>query len=384
MLDAIGSLCSGVGGLDRALSALLRSPVAWHCEVEPAPAEVLKVRMPAPNHGDITMVDWTDVPLVRALSMGVPCQPTSSAGRQLGDADPRWLWPDARTAIDVLRPEWIGFENVANLVSYDKGRLWRGILDDLQSLGYAVAWGIFGACLTAVSGCHHRHRAFLLARLSSTPGEPVRWSGKACGVPHRGAPLLATPTARDGEGRGEGDARYWEERSTRRHNGAPLGAQLNPLFPTPRAVDGAGDGRIDLRDRPNGTSLPTVVRDLMLPTPRATDGSNGGPGQRGSSGDLAMPSAVQPQNFGRYAWAVARWAAPTRFPVPAPTELGPRGGVRLAPAFPEWMMGYAPGYVTDILGRNDALKAIGNGVFPLQAYVAFDLLAPLLTPLLTA
>lgn len=30
----------------------------------------------------------------------------------------------------------------------------------------------------------------------------------------------------------------------------------------------------------------------MLPTPRATDGTKGGPGQRGSKGDLMLPSAV--------------------------------------------------------------------------------------------
>jgi hypothetical protein len=30
----------------------------------------------------------------------------------------------------------------------------------------------------------------------------------------------------------------------------------------------------------------------LLPTPRATDGTKGGPNQRGSSGDLMLPSAV--------------------------------------------------------------------------------------------
>ncbi|QDF19426.1 DNA methyltransferase [Gordonia phage McKinley] len=34
-----------------------------------------------------------------------------------------------------------------------------------------------------------------------------------------------------------------------------------------------------------------------LPTPRATDGTKGGPNQRGSSGDLMLPSAVQPHNL---------------------------------------------------------------------------------------
>lgn len=38
-------------------------------------------------------------------------------------------------------------------------------------------------------------------------------------------------------------------------------------------------------------SLPNAVVSL-LPTPRATDGTKGGPNQRGSSGDLMLPSAV--------------------------------------------------------------------------------------------
>jgi DNA (cytosine-5)-methyltransferase 1 len=190
-----------------------------------------------------------------------------------------------------------------------------------------------------------------------------------------GAPL--GPTRRhplDGEGRGEGSADYWTERGRERVNGLPLGAQV-ALLPSPRAADASG-GRIDLRvGRPNGRSLPTAVS--LLPTPRATVRSIGGPGQRGSSGDLAMPSAVQPQNFGRYAWAVERWGR-VHGPAPQPTEPGPRGGVRMAAAFPEWMMGLAPGFVTDVLSRRAALHAIGNGVFPLQAYTAFGHLAPLL------
>jgi DNA (cytosine-5)-methyltransferase 1 len=31
---------------------------------------------------------------------------------------------------------------------------------------------------------------------------------------------------------------------------------------------------------------------MLLPTPRATDGTKGGPNERGSSGDLMLPSAV--------------------------------------------------------------------------------------------
>lgn len=59
-------------------------------------------------------------------------------------------------------------------------------------------------------------------------------------------------------------------------------------------------------------------------------------------------------------------------PAPAPTETGPKGGQRLAPKFVEWMMGLAPGWVTDVpdLNRNAQLKALGNGVVPQQALAA--------------
>ena len=42
--------------------------------------------------------------------------------------------------------------------------------------------------------------------------------------------------------------------------------------------------------------------------------------------------------------------------------------------FPEWMMGYPAGWVTDILRRNPAIKACGNGVVPQQAYAALTVL----------
>ncbi|WP_185202851.1 hypothetical protein [Streptomyces alkaliterrae] len=58
------------------------------------------------------------------------------------------------------------------------------------------------------------------------------------------------------------------------------------LLPTPRTSDTNGPGGHGT----GGPDLRTAV--ALLPTPRATDGSKGGPNQRGSSGDLMLPSAV--------------------------------------------------------------------------------------------
>src|SRR5437870_1983678 len=104
MIEHIGSLCSGYGGLDRALSALLGLPFGWHAEIEKLTdpktgkvtdnpvCELLSARYPGvPNHGDITAIDWTSLTRPRALAAGFPCQGVSAAGLQLADLDPRWL-----------------------------------------------------------------------------------------------------------------------------------------------------------------------------------------------------------------------------------------------------------------------------------------------------
>jgi DNA (cytosine-5)-methyltransferase 1 len=57
------------------------------------------------------------------------------------------------------------------------------------------------------------------------------------------------------------------------------------LLPTPTARDGKG---------PNQRQDRTCLHGVLLPTPTASDGEKGGPNQRGSSGDLTLPSAVMP------------------------------------------------------------------------------------------
>ena len=70
---------------------------------------------------------------------------------------------------------------------------------------------------------------------------------------------------------------------------APLTAARDcSSLPTPTASMATGAGT---SGRDGGPNLQTAVD--LLPTPRATDGTKGGPNQRGSSGDLMLPSAVQ-------------------------------------------------------------------------------------------
>lgn len=113
----------------------------------------------------------------------------------------------------------------------------------------------------------------------------------------------------------------------------------------------------------------------LLPTPRGPGAVNGGPDQGTTSGDIALSSAVIGERFGQYAAAVERQIAVTGVLPPEPTEIGPRGGRRLAAPFSEWLMMLPTGHVTDILERRPALARCGNGVVPLQAATALGSLA---------
>jgi DNA (cytosine-5)-methyltransferase 1 len=80
-------------------------------------------------------------------------------------------------------------------------------------------------------------------------------------------------------------------------------------------------------------------------------------------------------NWGIYESAIRRWEAVLGRPTPHPTQLGRHGRPVLAPTFVEHLMGMEPGWVTSLpLPRTAQLRALGNGVVPLQAAHAVTLL----------
>lgn len=204
--------------------------------------------------------------------------------------------------------------------------------------------------------------------------------------------LLPTPAARLGDRWGTPNAdtaqRRMHEQGRRNLEDAVA------LLPTPR-VAATRTGRSAILGSASSPSLDQalelargeVPRELhtldeapaswrLPPTPRASDGVKGGPNQRGSSGDLMLPAAVQPQRWGAYAAAVQRWEQVMGRPAPDPTEPGANGQPRLSAAFVEWLMGLPAGWVTDHVPRNGALKVLGNGVVWQQAAHAYtELLA---------
>lgn len=89
-----------------------------------------------------------------------PCQPFSSAGKGLGEDDPRHLWPLFRGLIAECKPATIFGEQVigkSNLGIYWFNR----VRTDLEALGYAV--GGADLCASGVGAPHRRQRIFWVA-----------------------------------------------------------------------------------------------------------------------------------------------------------------------------------------------------------------------------
>lgn len=156
--QTIGSLCTGYGGLDMAVSSVFGGRLLWWSDVEPGPVKLMSNRHPeAPNLGDLRSIDWHTVPRVHTITAGYPCQPFSNAGRRLGLDDPRHLWPWIAYAIAILRPRRVVLENVAAHL----GRGFRVVAEDLAALGYDARWTVVRA--SDVGAPHERKRLFVVA-----------------------------------------------------------------------------------------------------------------------------------------------------------------------------------------------------------------------------
>lgn len=103
-----------------------------------------------------------NLPDFDVLLAGFPCQAFSYAGKQLGFDDTRGtLFFEVARIINESRPALVFLENVAGLVSHDKGRTFKVILNTLRELGYHVAWQLLDAAEHGVPQA--RKRIYIVA-----------------------------------------------------------------------------------------------------------------------------------------------------------------------------------------------------------------------------
>ena len=153
----IGSLFSGIGGLDIATEAIFGGEVVWHSEVDPYACHVLRQWWPGvPNLGNIQAV--RHFPPASVLSGGFPCQDISSAGTREGLRGRRsGLWSEFVRAIRDVGPDFVVVENVGQL----RARGLDQVLAQLAQAGFDAEWTSVRAA--NVGAPHRRERVFILA-----------------------------------------------------------------------------------------------------------------------------------------------------------------------------------------------------------------------------
>jgi DNA (cytosine-5)-methyltransferase 1 len=98
------------------------------------------------------------------LCAGFPCQAFSIAGNRKGFADTRGtLFFDVEQIINKHKPKVVFLENVKNLVSHDKGKTFKTIIEILEKkLGYKVYSSILNS-MTHANIPQNRERIFIVA-----------------------------------------------------------------------------------------------------------------------------------------------------------------------------------------------------------------------------
>lgn len=263
------SLFAGCGGLDRAMPGQAVAHVEWDAYAQ----RVLRRHWPdVPVLDDVRTVNGADFRGVDWVIGGPPCQAASHAGLQLGEADPRWMWPEAIRVLRECEAPGAFWENVPGLCTLNAGRSFGAILSALTALGYFVRWD---HCTAAEMGRPHlRDRVWIVA--TRTPG-PMGWMS----VPI--AQVRKWPRAGWAwEGRTGEDVARWPKREVWSH----VDSRVCPpgrLWPTAASGDPkdtanwtanrdgskGGEGR--------GTLGVTLVDAMRLwPTPRASDSEDPG------------------------------------------------------------------------------------------------------------
>ena len=199
----IGSLFSGIGGLELGLGWAGVGHVVWQVERDPFARSVLARHWPDADRSveDVTIAGAANLAPVDLICGGFPCQDISTAGKGAGLAGERsGLWFEYLRIVRELRPRVVVVENVAALLS-------RGldtVLGGLAEAGYDAEW----FCLRAsdVGAPHRRERLFVVAHRVGDGLQGVEPAGAASRAVGGGGEVLAHPVGLTPERpRGTGD-----------------------------------------------------------------------------------------------------------------------------------------------------------------------------------
>jgi len=168
-------LFAGIGGtrigFEQACSDLnMNATCVFSSEIKQHAIKAYKANF-RDNHsitGDITKVNYHDIPNFDYLLAGFPCQPFSAAGNRKGFLDERGdLFFNVLAVLKAKKPLGFLLENVEGLVNHDKGNTLKVMLSELENAGYQVTWKLIDSSKHGVP--QRRVRIYMVGHLHHLP-----------------------------------------------------------------------------------------------------------------------------------------------------------------------------------------------------------------------
>lgn len=183
----VGSLFSGIGGLDEGLRQA-GMICKWQVEIDKRCNQVLRRHWSdTERFGDVKECGKHNLAPVDIVVGGFPCQDISIAGKRKGLAGERsGLWFEFHRILKELRPRWAIIENVPGLLSSNGGRDFAIILQGLAQIGFRTAWRILDAQFDGVA--QRRRRVFIVSSLGNGSCTEVLFESESLSwdtAPHR-------------------------------------------------------------------------------------------------------------------------------------------------------------------------------------------------------
>lgn len=154
-------LFCGIGGF-RVAGDSMGWECLFSCDIDAEAQKAYAANFGDMPHGDITKISADQIPDHDILLAGFPCQPFSIIGDQKGFKDIRGtLFFEIARIVAAKTPRALVLENVKQLVSHNKGRTLRRILEVLKELGYTADYQVLNALDFGLP--HKRERVFIVA-----------------------------------------------------------------------------------------------------------------------------------------------------------------------------------------------------------------------------
>lgn len=123
------------------------------------------------NYGDVTKINWDDVPDFDFISWSSPCQDFSMAGLRRGGEEGSGtrssLLFEERRMLEAKHPKFVMLENVKGLITKKMMPCFQKYIADLASFGYANFWKVLNAKDYGIP--QNRERVFVISiRLDGT------------------------------------------------------------------------------------------------------------------------------------------------------------------------------------------------------------------------